>query len=87
MTHEIGHMFGMNHCDHFRCIMMNGSNHVAELDEAPLHLCPVCLRKLHYVTGIGLDDRFERLAEGYDRLGMGDEAAFVRRRLGRMRSP
>jgi archaemetzincin len=35
----------MHHCTAFRCLM-NGSNHQQERDARPLHLCPVCLRKL-----------------------------------------
>ena len=35
----------MRHCIAFRCLM-NGSNHQEEKDRRPLHLCPVCLRKL-----------------------------------------
>ena len=35
----------MAHCTAFRCLM-NGSNHQEERDSRPLHLCPVCLRKL-----------------------------------------
>ena len=35
----------MHHCTAFRCLM-NGSNHQEERDRRPLHLCPVCLRKL-----------------------------------------
>lgn len=45
MTHEICHMFGLRHCIHFSCLM-NGSNHLDELDANGLWLCPVCLFKL-----------------------------------------
>jgi archaemetzincin len=44
-SHETGHILGMAHCTAFRCLM-NGSNHQAERDSRPMHLCPVCLRKL-----------------------------------------
>jgi archaemetzincin len=43
-SHEIGHVLTIHHCTAFRCLM-NGSNH-QERDARPLHLCPVCLRKL-----------------------------------------
>ncbi len=33
------------HCTASSCLM-NGSNHQEERDHRPLHLCPVCLRKL-----------------------------------------
>ncbi|KAJ4460666.1 putative Histone deacetylase 1 [Paratrimastix pyriformis] len=45
MTHELGHIFGMHHCIHCRCLM-NGSNHLGEFDGRPLGLCPVDLHKL-----------------------------------------
>jgi archaemetzincin len=44
-SHELGHVLTMHHCTAFRCLM-NGSNHQEERDRRPLHLCPVCLRKL-----------------------------------------
>ncbi len=44
-THETGHVLTMKHCIAFACLM-NGSNHREESDSRPLHLCPVCLRKL-----------------------------------------
>jgi archaemetzincin len=44
-THETGHVLTMAHCTAFDCLL-NGSNHQEERDRRPLHLCPVCLRKL-----------------------------------------
>jgi archaemetzincin len=44
-SHETGHILGLWHCTAYSCLM-NGSNHQAEKDRRPLHLCPVCLRKL-----------------------------------------
>jgi archaemetzincin len=44
-THETGHVLTLKHCIAFSCLM-NGSNHQQERDSRPLHLCPVCLRKL-----------------------------------------
>jgi archaemetzincin len=44
-SHELCHILTMQHCTAFHCLM-NGSNHQEERDRRPLHLCPVCLRKL-----------------------------------------
>ncbi len=44
-SHETGHILGMKHCTAYACLM-NGSNHQEEKDRRPMHLCPVCLRKL-----------------------------------------
>jgi len=44
-SHETGHILGLAHCTAYSCLM-NGSNHQEEKDRRPMHLCPVCLRKL-----------------------------------------
>jgi archaemetzincin len=44
-AHETCHILTMKHCIAFACLL-NGSNHREESDRRPLHLCPVCLRKL-----------------------------------------
>jgi len=64
LAHEGSHVVGLKHCIHFSCLM-NGSNHLQESDECPLHLCPVCLRKL--AEGCGFDplERYKALAEWY----------------------
>ena len=73
MTHELGHTFGMEHCTHFAC-NMNGSNHLDETDRAPLHLCPVCLRKLQHAVGFDPERRYRDLADAYEATGL-DEAS------------
>ncbi|KAL1771344.1 archaemetzincin-2 isoform X1 [Sigmodon hispidus] len=42
LTHEIGHIFGLRHCQWLACLMQ-GSNHLEESDRPPLNLCPICL--------------------------------------------
>jgi len=79
MSHEIGHMFGLEHCVHLHC-NMNGVNHLAELDRAPMHLCPVCLRKLHIVVGISPSERYGGLAEFYAGLGLDAAAQWAEER-------
>ena len=44
-SHELSHVLTIYHGTAFRCLM-NGRNHQEERDARPLHLCPVCLRKL-----------------------------------------
>ena len=60
MTHEIGHMFGIKHWIYHECLM-NGTNRLEEGDLKPLLLCPICLRKLHYVIGFDIKERYEWL--------------------------
>ncbi|QDG49559.1 hypothetical protein FIV42_02035 [Persicimonas caeni] len=87
LTHETGHMFGIRHCLHYEC-NMNGTNSLRELDEQPLHLCPVDLRKLHAATGFDPAARYHDLAGFYERRGLHEQARFARRRsrLGQERS-
>lgn len=79
MAHEIGHMYGMEHCIHYTCVM-NGSNHLEESDTKPMHLCPVCLRKLHHAVGFDPATRYEQLGELYRRVGFGYDADWTERR-------
>lgn len=62
LSHEIGHMFGMKHCTAHHC-RMNGSNGLWESDAAPLHVCPVCLRKLQYAVRFDPFTRYQQLEE------------------------
>jgi archaemetzincin len=85
LAHETGHMFGLAHCIHFHCLM-NGSNHLAESDRRPLHLCPVCLRKLHWSVGFDPLGRYEAL-QGVNRaLGFAEEAEWLSRRVQALRA-
>ncbi|MFP4596695.1 MAG: archaemetzincin [Persicimonas sp.] len=79
MTHELGHMFGISHCLHYRC-NMNGSNSLDETDAQPIHLCPVDLRKLHTAAGFDPVIRYEELADFYEKRGFEEQADFARRR-------
>ncbi|XP_077406165.1 arylsulfatase G-like isoform X2 [Vanacampus margaritifer] len=60
MTHEIGHMFGIRHCQWLSCVMQ-GSNHLEESDRRPLDFCPICLRKLQTSVGFNIAERYKAL--------------------------
>lgn len=77
-SHEIAHMLGMRHCVTYECVM-NGSNNLAELDARPMDLCPPCLEKLCWSTGVGPLDRARRLHEFFVANGLVAEAASVAR--------
>ncbi len=64
----------------FKCLL-NGSNHLQESDVRPLHLCPVCLRKLHFSIGFDMVERYCRLLEFYNEFGFGRDAGWVSDRL------
>ena len=75
LVHEISHMFGLRHCTYWRCVVA-GSNHQDEADGSPLHLCPVCLRKLYSAIKFDPAAREDGLAAVFSRLGIDDEAAW-----------
>ncbi|KAE8284400.1 Archaemetzincin-2 [Larimichthys crocea] len=60
MTHEIGHMFGIKHCQWLNCVMQ-GSNHLEESDRRPLDFCPICLHKLQVAIGFKIAERYKAL--------------------------
>ena len=63
--HETGHMFGIHHCTAYEC-MMNGSNHLAEMDGRPMWFCPECAQKVWWGCDVEPVDRYRSLAEFAD---------------------
>jgi archaemetzincin len=80
LAHEAGHMFGLEHCVWYRCLM-NGSNHLEEADARPLHLCPVDLRKLQWSIGFDVLERYRRLRDFERQAGFEDEAQWLEKRI------
>jgi archaemetzincin len=80
LAHEAGHMFGIEHCVWYRCLM-NGSNHLAEADARPLHLCPVDLHKLQWSIGFDVLERYRRLLDFQRQAGFEDEAQWLDKRI------
>jgi len=80
LVHETGHMFGLTHCIYFKCVL-NGSNHLKESDSRPMHLCPVCLRKLQHSIGFDVISRYTKLFRFYRKLELDDEARWIANRL------
>jgi len=79
LTHEVGHILGLRHCVHHACLM-NGCNHLNELDRTPDHLCPVCLRKVLHTTRTDVLARYAAI-ERFDREhGLVPEADFAKAR-------
>jgi archaemetzincin len=79
LAHETNHMFGLAHCTFFNCLM-NGSNHLAESDRRPLHLCPVCLPKLQWSIGFDVLERYRALERVVRADGFTDEADWLSHR-------
>lgn len=80
LAHETGHMFGIKHCVHFHCLM-NGSNHLGETDSQPIHLCPVCLRKLQVASQCDVVKRYQALKVFSDQAGWKSESQWLKSRL------
>lgn len=83
LTHETSHMFGMQHCIYFVCVV-NGANHMDETDGHPQHLCPLWLRKMHYATGFDAVKRYRDLAAFYRQQKWFEEFDWVQRQLRRV---
>jgi archaemetzincin len=83
LVHETAHMFSLEHCIFFKCIL-NGSNHLKESDSRPLSLCPVCLHKLQFGIGFDVVDRYEGLLSFFRKTGFDNEARWVEKRLKRI---
>lgn len=80
LLHETCHMFGMEHCIYYRCLL-NGSNSLEESDGGVIHLCPICLRKLHHSVGFNITNRDEQLLKEYQRHGFAEESKWLKQRL------
>ncbi len=80
LAHEVGHMFGLWHCIYYDCVL-NGGNNMVESDASPQHLCPICLRKLHYSIGFDPGKRYRELAEFYRRHKWTDELRWTNHQL------
>ncbi len=78
-AHEIGHVFGLAHCQKYGCCM-NGSNSLPEADRRPTHLCPECLEKIEWRLDFDSRERYRALGKLYLKLGWKKEADFAARR-------
>ncbi len=85
LTHETGHMFGIRHCIFYQC-NMNGVNHLKEMDATPMHLCPVCLRKLHHAVKFDPHERYQKLHEFYVKHKLDPEAEWVKTRMDKIKA-
>lgn len=79
-AHEIGHLFGLQHCVFYECVM-NGTNSLDETDRRPVHLCPVCLAKLQWNLRFDPARRARALAAFYRKHNLFEEARFAAARV------
>ena len=74
-THEIGHMFSIQHCTAYECNMC-GSNSRTESDRRPVSACPECIAKIWWATGCDPIKRYEQLAKFCKANGLEEEFKF-----------
>jgi archaemetzincin len=82
-VHETGHMFGIAHCTAYEC-GMNGSNHLAEIDQRPFCFCPECVQKVWWACHADPLKRYRSLADFAKRHGLDAEAAFWQKSADRL---
>ena len=78
IAHEIGHIFFVEHCIFYRCIM-NGSNSLPEADSRPMALCPVDEEKLRHCLGYDRAERYRKLERFYHQNELTRDADFIKR--------
>ncbi len=77
-THEIGHMFSLPHCIHAECVM-NGANHIRELDRQTNVLCSVCLAKLSWNLNFDNQLRMKRMISFYKKYKLDLDAVILQK--------
>eukprot|EP00957_Ditylum_brightwellii_P208782 15358901-Ditylum_brightwellii.AAC.2 len=78
LVHELGHLYGIDHCIFNRCLM-NGTAHLVEDFAAPSHLCGVCLRKLQWRLGFDVKGRYASLDKAFSDMGMEKEQKWAQK--------
>ncbi|CAF1273972.1 unnamed protein product [Rotaria sordida] len=80
LLHEICHLFGLKHCIYYLCLM-NGANHAVEMDQQPLFVCPVCLRKLQSSLQFNIEQMYRKFADLCETHNLDCERDWYRKRL------
>jgi archaemetzincin len=75
MTHELLHVFGIDHCAYFSCVMnacvSDGS------DNEPVFMCPIDLAKLRKSIGFDAKERYQKLLAFFTENEMEEEIKFL----------
>lgn len=73
-SHEIGHMFGINHCLNANCVM-NGTNSLSETDFHFARACSLCQRKLNSSIHYDPKKRLTELKQFFEKQHLNTELA------------
>jgi archaemetzincin len=76
-SHELGHMFTIQHCTAYECNMC-GSNNRAEADRRPLAFCPECAAKVWWATQAMPAEHYRKLAAFCEQHKLEEDAKFYR---------
>lgn len=69
--HETGHMFTIQHCTKYECIM-SGSNHLLETDRRPVDACPECMAKIAWAMKYEPTERYRNLSKFWKEQGFAE---------------
>ncbi|CAF0863564.1 unnamed protein product [Adineta steineri] len=86
LTHEVCHLFGIEHCIYYSCLM-NGSGHLDEDFTQPLLECPIELRKLHIFLKFNINKRYEELLDFFQIHNFYDEIKMTKKKLDVINQP
>jgi predicted Zn-dependent protease len=75
-AHELLHVFGMDHCDDFFCVMNPHCDHEDE-ESTYMLLCPPCLAKLQESLKFDVRERYVKLLAAFKELGFESDAALA----------
>ena len=75
-SHEIGHMFTMQHCINALCTM-NGSNSLEESDRKPNRLCSECTGKIAWNLNLNIPKRLVKLRAFFKKHKLSNDLLFI----------
>ncbi|ELR25516.1 archeobacterial metalloproteinaselike 2, putative [Acanthamoeba castellanii str. Neff] len=84
---EMCHIFGIDHCVYYTCLMNAHASPDGQDHAEALHLCPIDLRKLSHCIGFDVGERYRQLATYYDKERWKEEAEWMERRIKHLPTP
>jgi archaemetzincin len=80
VSHEVAHMFGLEHCTYFRCLL-GPVDVIDDLDSLAAHPCPVCQCKLLRGGGVDPVRAAKQTIAPLEQLGLVADADWASRRV------
>jgi predicted Zn-dependent protease len=76
-VHECLHVFGLDHCDYFECVM-NPNCDAEKPDSVHLLLCPICLSKLKNCLNFDTVQRYSKMMDSCKELSFDQDANVIK---------